>query len=781
MAGDSPRILRLLFPVRTEKERASDIEVNAAGETRLRNLINGVGGVAVGWADLPLGPGVWQIGAVGNDVRFDSGYVTIHSTAEAGFIPIADGNSAIIRPISYRAASAHAKVQGGAARGTAAAPGYLLVNDDVLEIGAYAWDGTGVLNQPVGRFRFYAAAAHGAGTIAGGLELRLNTGGAGASDSSVLNVTTSLATLAPPLRIVSGGLTFTDGTYDIGDTGTNRPRDLWLSGKATVQAAARPTYVAEWTGTTAKARFGKFATGNSHLTDNVSFDGAAWNLDDVTITGDIWSFGGSTPLRFRHVTAGANPRTPEDWLGIDSVGAVWFYKGTIRVQDVAGTERTVELRTGAAGVTGARRWVFRASNGAEAGADAGSNFFLDAYNDSGGGLIDSPFVIVRAAGGAMTVTRPLTVAAPIDSRISITGATAAGAADVRLSNAAATTAYDWLIQGIAATGIFRIYDNAGASTGSRLEISQAGLVTLGGGLAWAADGTSDVGASGANRPRDLFLSRSLTVGFTSYFGTGFGTMPAPTYSGIMIGEYGGGGNGELQFLTSTAAAGFGFKWIGDAGTGQLKLQRRMNTAVWSDYITHGAGGMTVAGVAGSFGVYIANAAAAGSSYGLLIDAGGNAGDEAITVRDRTGASVFFNVTGAGVVRLGGNLTYIADGTYDIGPAGANRPRDVFLSRDLNAGQDVAVGRNLNMTSGAGDIRGNADLYVTIDVAGVGGRALVFRSGPGGDLAKLDGQVLATNGHTSLYLNRRDAGANNMVRVIWKDFAALAAGDKVLVA
>lgn len=692
MAGDSPRILRLLFPVRTEKERASDIEVNAAGETRLRNLINGVGGIAVGWADLPLGPGTWQIGAAGNDVRMDPGYVTVHSTAEAGFIPISDGGSAIIRPISYRAATAHAKIQGGAARGTAGVPGYLLADDDVLEIGAYAWDGTAVLNNPVGRFRFYAAAAHGVGTIAGGLELRLNTGGAGVSDSSVLNITTSLATFSPAVRLAGGGLTFTDNTYDIGASGANRPRNVFIAGQIVVGTSA-------------------------------------------TLTGSVGV--GLGP----NASIGLYVRSPA-LTSADQYG-------------VYGAPTFTSAATSSAAV-----WVAEFKTAASA-------FAMGA----GYGMLILPAAL--GAGSSVGTLYGLRIR-------SVT----AGAANFALYTE---------------SGLVRFGD----------AVTHAGTTSFGGNVVsdlLFTDGTFDIGKTGATRPRDLFLSRDLSM-------SGSFTVSKSTTSGAF------GEQGALFITTAVATSNVTHKsspywlqtgsiWNGAAavaksvgaqvqglsGQNSQYLLTFGSTDVSDIMVLRGDSGWVGIGVkptaallhvekalAGSFVGYVRNAAAAGSSYGLLIDAGGNAGDEALTVRDRTGASVFFNVTGAGVVRLGGNLTFIADSTYDIGPAGANRPRDVFLSRDLNAGQDVAVGRNLNMTSGAGDIRANADLYVTLDVAGVGGRLLTFRSGPGGDLAKLDGQVLATNGHTSLFLNRRDVGANNVVRVLWKDFAALAAGDKVLVA
>lgn len=62
------------------------------------------------------------------------------------------------------------------------------------------------------------------------------------------------------------------------------------------------------------------------------------------------------------------------------------------------------------GYTGASlRWnLVLGNNAAETGSDAGKNFQLIAYSDTGP-VIDIPISITRAAGGAMTIARPVTV------------------------------------------------------------------------------------------------------------------------------------------------------------------------------------------------------------------------------------------------------------------------------------------------------------------------------------------------------------------------------------
>jgi hypothetical protein len=68
-------------------------------------------------------------------------------------------------------------------------------------------------------------------------------------------------------------------------------------------------------------------------------------------------------------------------------------------------------------------------------------------------------------------------------------------------------------------------------------------------------------------------------------GNQFATMPAPTYGGILIGQYGAGAYGELQFLNSYASNGYGVRMHGNAGDGSFRIDRRANSATWSDFIT----------------------------------------------------------------------------------------------------------------------------------------------------------------------------------------------------
>lgn len=71
----------------------------------------------------------------------------------------------------------------------------------------------------------------------------------------------------------------------------------------------------------------------------------------------------------------------------------------IRVNSTASTERGIAFST-----AGNLRWIAYANSSTESTGDAGSNFAISAYNDAGT-VIDTPFSIVRAASGVITLNR----------------------------------------------------------------------------------------------------------------------------------------------------------------------------------------------------------------------------------------------------------------------------------------------------------------------------------------------------------------------------------------
>lgn len=69
--------------------------------------------------------------------------------------------------------------------------------------------------------------------------------------------------------------------------------------------------------------------------------------------------------------------------------------------------KIITLRT-----AGVDRWYFGAENLAESGANAGSPFFVRALTDAGA-VIDTPLTIARAAGGTITLARPVSMSSTL--------------------------------------------------------------------------------------------------------------------------------------------------------------------------------------------------------------------------------------------------------------------------------------------------------------------------------------------------------------------------------
>jgi hypothetical protein len=147
------------------------------------------------------------------------------------------------------------------------------------------------------------------------------------------------------------------------------------------------------------------------------------------------------------------------------------------------------------------------------------------------------------------------------------------------------------------------------------------------------DATYDIGASGANRPRDLFLSRNLTVG---------GTLTLA--GGVNL-------NGNVT--------------VGDSSSDTLTI----NSTVTSNLIfTDNTYDIGASGATRPRNVYIANTLTVGSTTTL----GG-----AVNLGTTVGNAITFNGT------ITSNLVF-TDNTYDIGASGATRPRNLFLGGYINA-------------------------------------------------------------------------------------------------
>lgn len=104
----------------------------------------------------------------------------------------------------------------------------------------------------------------------------------------------------------------------------------------------------------------------------------------------------------------------------------------LNINGAASTVRTIRFRT-----AGSARWLVYVSSGAESGSNAGSNFFIERYDDTGT-LIDAPFSINRA-NGVVTLTNALPVASGGTNATSAPGAMASLMGFTSTATAAGTT------------------------------------------------------------------------------------------------------------------------------------------------------------------------------------------------------------------------------------------------------------------------------------------------------------------------------------------------------
>lgn len=70
-------------------------------------------------------------------------------------------------------------------------------------------------------------------------------------------------------------------------------------------------------------RFGDFAgNNNTYLSNNLSYDGANWNLDNTSQQGFLLSSGPSNFMQIRYASLGTNPRTLTEVLNLTNAGAL---------------------------------------------------------------------------------------------------------------------------------------------------------------------------------------------------------------------------------------------------------------------------------------------------------------------------------------------------------------------------------------------------------------------------------------------------------------------------
>jgi hypothetical protein len=188
----------------------------------------------------------------------------------------------------------------------------------------------------------------------------------------------------------------------------------------------------------------------------------------------------------------------------------------------------------------------------------------------------------------------------------------------------------------------------------------AGTTSLNGNVTFATDATYDIGATGANRPRDLFLSRNLVVG---------GTLTLA--GGVNL-------NGNVT--------------IGDASSDTLTI----NSTITSNLIfTDNTYDIGASGATRPKNLYLAGLLTMG---GALTVAGASNLNGAVTLGDAAADNITVNGT------ITSNLIF-TDNTYDIGALGATRPRNVYLSgTTITQTNSSSVSNVIQSTGGGANLR-----------------------------------------------------------------------------
>jgi hypothetical protein len=177
------------------------------------------------------------------------------------------------------------------------------------------------------------------------------------------------------------------------------------------------------------------------------------------------------------------------------------------------------------------------------------------------------------------------------------------------------------------------------------------------------DATYDIGATGANRPRDLFLSRNLVVG---------GTLTLA--GGVNL-------NGNVT--------------IGDASTDTLTI----NSTITSNLIfTDNTYDIGASGATRPRNLYLAGLLTMGGALSVT-------GATTLTGALNANGNVTLGDAAADTVTVNGTITsnlIFTDNTYDIGASGATRPRNLYLSNTATIGGGLTVAGNTFLGDSSSD-------------------------------------------------------------------------------
>jgi len=257
---------------------------------------------------------------------------------------------------------------------------------------------------------------------------------------------------------------------------------------------------------------------------------------------------------------------------------------------------------------------------------------------------------------------------------------------------------------------------ASASTGAFTSLTASGATTLNGAVALGdasgdlitvpgtvnsnllfTDATYDIGASGATRPRDLFLSRNLTVGGTLTLAGGVNLN-----GNVTVGD----SSADTLTINSTITSNLIFTDatydIGASGATRPRnlylggtVSRINNASSVSQILTSSGGSATLtldaATGAGAFSPQILFSSSGTSKWAFGGGNIGSAGVNDLAIYDYTNTKLTYTVLAAsGNMLMNTNLLF-TDNTYNIGANGATRPANLFVAGSSSLGSYVGIG------------------------------------------------------------------------------------------
>jgi hypothetical protein len=228
----------------------------------------------------------------------------------------------------------------------------------------------------------------------------------------------------------------------------------------------------------------------------------------------------------------------------------------------------------------------------------------------------------------------------------------------------------------------------------------AGLtIPLSQNLTWTPDNTYDIGASGATRPRDLFLGRNLSVAGTSQLSgvVGINIAPNPSYTLYVQGNMVVANTVGFGILPATNT-GFNVNYNLTGGVAQVGMSLRINgdsqatseIRGWSCQLGTTNATFNVGTISGIFvdGPILGTGATATTIRGVNVNNQGKAGITnayGVYIANQTGSTNNWGLFNAGITAFDNQVYFNTDNTYDIGGNNAARPRYVVVGTELWVG------------------------------------------------------------------------------------------------